>query len=303
METKIPILNPKELTKHHFGDTEWKMDIDHSHHLFHINRLEDIVNKIRFPLQPHRKTVYDFIFLTNGSSTRSKGLEQYQIEKESFFFLPAYQISTHEFMSTDAKGFFCHFDAEIFNKYFPHHTFFEDFSFLHFSGNPIVKVNERLLKDVTFIIERLEYEYINNETKHFDLITTYLLALFTELKQVTKPIDVTKKNAALKITESYKNLLSQYIYKKQRVVDYASMLSITPDHLNKCVKATIGKSSQELIAEMLLLEAKVLLKQTDLTISEIGFKLSEMNPSDFSRFFKSKTGLTPRQFKQMSDFA
>jgi YesN/AraC family two-component response regulator len=76
------------------------------------------------------------------------------------------------------------------------------------------------------------------------------------------------------------------------------MLAITPDHLNKCVKATIGKTSQELLADMIILEAKVLLKQTSLSISEIAFKFSETNPSDFSRFFKNKIGLSPKEFRQ-----
>jgi AraC family transcriptional regulator, transcriptional activator of pobA len=54
---------------------------------------------------------------------------------------------------------------------------------------------------------------------------------------------------------------------------------------------------------MLLLEAKVMLRQTNLSISEVAFKLSERNPSDFSRFFKNKTGFTPKQYKQMPDIA
>lgn len=64
------------------------------------------------------------------------------------------------------------------------------------------------------------------------------------------------------------------------------------------IKATIGKISQELLADMIILEAKVLLKQTSLSISEIVFKFSETNPSDFSRFFKNKIELSPKEFRQ-----
>jgi AraC family transcriptional activator of pobA len=50
---------------------------------------------------------------------------------------------------------------------------------------------------------------------------------------------------------------------------------------------------------MVLMEAKALLRQTSLSISEIAFKIGKEDPSDFARFFKSKAGLTPSQYRAM----
>lgn len=291
----IAPLSPRELNAHHFGE-EWTMNVHEGHDLFHINRLEDVVHKIKFPLPPHRKTVYDFFFLTQGTSTRSKGLYKSEFGARTFFFLPAYQISTHEYVSPDAKGFFCHFAPEIFNGLA---AFQEMFGFWHFWGNPTIQIDERLHQPVINILERLLTEYETHKTLNTNLIATYLLALFIELSIFQENlIDKNPQNASLRITEKYKNLLSVHIYKTSKVNDYASMLAITPDHLNKCVKATIGKTAQELLAEMMILEAKVLLKQTELSISEIAFKFSETNPSDFTRFFKSKTGVSPKEYRK-----
>jgi AraC family transcriptional regulator, transcriptional activator of pobA len=304
MKDNIPTLNnPSELDKHHFGDTEWKPHFASFSHLFHINRVEDIKDKINFPIPPHRKTVYDFLFLTEGNSQRSKGLQEYNFSKNTFFFLPAFQISTHQFLSEDVKGFFCHFDAEIFNETFQNHHIFDYFPFLRFLGEPIIEVNEASKSFIINILERLEVEYAKNNLEKFDIVASYLFTLFTEVNQFVKVADFTKKNAALRITENYKNSLSQHIYTKQRISNYADLLAISPDHLNKSVKTTTGKSAQDLLNEMLLLEAKVMLRQTNLSISEVAFKLSERNPSDFSRFFKNKTGFTPKQYKQMPDIA
>ncbi|MFY7827278.1 MAG: helix-turn-helix domain-containing protein [Flectobacillus sp.] len=296
-QQKLAPMSPRELNLHHFG-TEWKMNVTDFHHLFHINRIEEVRAKIKFPLQPHRKTVFDFILLTEGNSVRSKGLHKYEFGKNTFFFLPAYQISTHEFMSEDAQGYFCHFDSEIFNKLFPHSPFEDDFTFWHFAEDPIIEVAEEMLPPIISILDRLQAEYLSNKSFHTQLIAAYLLALFNELSVIKKSTKIASKNAALRVTERYKDLLSQYIYQTNKVSEYASMLAITPDHLNKCVKATIGKTSQELLADMIILEAKVLLRQTSLSISEIAFKFSETNPSDFSRFFKNKIGLSPKEFRQ-----
>jgi AraC family transcriptional regulator, transcriptional activator of pobA len=302
METKIPILKPHEIQKHHFGDLEWKPQFAAFEHLFQFNRIENVKDLIKFPIPPHRKMVYDFIFLTEGSSIRSKGLQEYSFSKNMFFFLPAYQITTHKMMSTDAKGFFCSFNPDILDKSFPHHTFFENFSFLTFIGNPIVEVDLATKNWVINLLERLESEYAKPEIKQFDIVSSYLFCLFNEVNQFVKTIDVSQKNAAQRITESYKNALSQHIYTKQKVTEYADLLAISPDHLGKCVRTITGKSSQELLIEMLILEAKVLIRQTNLSISEIAFKISEKNLSDFSRFFKTYTGLTPKEYRNMTDF-
>ena len=76
------------------------------------------------------------------------------------------------------------------------------------------------------------------------------------------------------------------------------MLAVSPNHLNKCVKAATGKSAQELLSEMVLLEARVLLRQTSLTVNEIAWKIGKEDPSDFIRFFKSKTGQTPTEYRK-----
>ncbi|MFM1877353.1 MAG: hypothetical protein RLZZ241_219, partial [Bacteroidota bacterium] len=124
-----------------------------------------------------------------------------------------------------------------------------------------------------------------------------LVALFSEIANHAVVNEIEQSDTALMITENYKDALSRHIYNLQLVSDYADQLNITPNHLNKCVKRTMGISAQDLLNRMLILEAKALLKQTDLQVKEIAFQLSQKNHSDFSRFFKSKTGMTPKEYR------
>lgn len=296
----VRTLKPSELDDYHFRDSGWQPVRTAVHSLFHINRIEDLHGKLQFPILPHRKTLCDFLFLTNGSTKRSKGLSEYVFSANTFFFLPAYQISTHESMSADATGFFYHFDLSVIEQIFPNNSLLGDCPFLQPSGEPLVAIEPAFVKPLTTILERLEQEYVQPQPADLSIVAVYLMALIIELKQLIQPPVAAKKNAAFRITQSYKNALTQHIYKKQHVTDYADLLAVTPDHLNKCVRTTTGKSAQDLLMDMLLLEAKVLLHQTQLPISEIAFKLSEKSPSDFSRFFKTKTGLTPKQYKQLT---
>ena len=115
----VPILSLFEKEKKFFDTSlEWEPGFPTLHRQFHINKLEDYIGHLKFPFSPHRQTVFDFLFLTKGKSTRSKGLDKYDFAENTFFFLPAYQISTHDSMSLDTEGFYCHFDMEIFNRRF-----------------------------------------------------------------------------------------------------------------------------------------------------------------------------------------
>jgi len=76
------------------------------------------------------------------------------------------------------------------------------------------------------------------------------------LNRYAEPVEKVTENSALRITQQYKNALTQYIYEKQSVSGYAEMLCVTPNYLNKCVKSATDKSAHDLLSEMILLEAK-----------------------------------------------
>ena len=300
MKTEVvPIFSLYEKEKRFFEESfVWKLSSHTLHTQFHINRLEDVVGHMNFPFPPHRQTVYDFVLLTNGTSARSKGLDKYEFGADTFFFLPAYQISAHENISADAKGFYCHFDMEIFNNKWMKPDMLTEFPFLQFNGNPLITIDETSRRHILNILSRLEEEYIQDEKFDLDIIRANLLALLLEVRKFSKQ-EKTTENSASRITQHYKNKLARYICEKHSVADYASMLAVSPNHLNKCVKAATGKSAQELLSEMMLLEAKVLLKQTSLTVNEIAWKIGKEDSSDFIRFFKSKSGFTPTEYRKM----
>jgi AraC family transcriptional regulator, transcriptional activator of pobA len=292
----IPTLRPSEMQSFHFQTIEWKSRIVlDKHPYFHINRLENIISDLNFPLPPHRKTVHDFIFLKNGYSTRSKGLDDYDFGAGSLFFLPAYQITQHDSMSADVEGFFCQFDERLFSD-LPQNYWRELLSFFDLQANPVVVLSSDMQQVVGPIFERILWLYENNTKINIELITNYLLVFLVEIKQDSLQIQKKHKTALVHTAEQYKNALTQYIYQKQTVALYADMLNVSANHLNKCVKKVFDKTAQQLLNEMLILEAKTLLKYSNLQIAEIAIKLCDQSPSNFARFFKQHTGITPKEY-------
>lgn len=305
-EIDIPMYDPfaliNKLSGHgEGGDNFSRFHIKSTSKIFHINRAEDYVRLIPSPtptdLTPFRLTVFNFIFLTKGKSIRSKGLNRYEFSENTFFFLPAYEITTHEFIDSNYEGFYCDFSIELLTQKVSQKELFEEFPFLEFNNFPLVNIAESASKYVVSILERLLVEYTEDTNCRLDILKTYLITLFTELKPFVAKSIPTSTNAASIITEQYKKALTKYICEKNKITDYAELLSVTPNHLNKCVKKTIGKSAHDLLNEMLLLEAKVLLKQSNLKVAEIAFKIGKNEVTDFARFFKTHTGMRPTEYR------
>jgi AraC family transcriptional regulator, transcriptional activator of pobA len=296
-EANVPLIPPNGMDTFHFGEfAQLPFSFSETHNLFHINRIEGLRDKLSFPLPPHRKTVYDFIFLSQGTSIRSKGLVNYEFGAGEFFFLPPYQITSHEFMSADAKGFFVHFDLEILRQHALDKKL-NDFKFLNFLSNPVIKVANAAIEPILNLFCRLENLYLETDSKAMSLIAVYVFTLLKEASVYAQVETKSQKNAATELVQRYKECLSEFIYQKQKVSDYAEYLNVSPNHLNKCVKSVTMKSAQDLLNEMMILEAKSLLKYSNLNIAEIAGKLCDQTPSNFARFFKRKTGMMPKEYK------
>lgn len=91
----------------------------------------------------------------------------------------------------------------------------------------------------------------------------------------------------------FQKLVGTHFLTTRTVADYASLLAVSPNHLNKVVKEVTGKTASDSISEMLVQEAKSLLRYTDSSIAEIAYKLDFSDPASFNRFFKGGTGETP----------
>lgn len=300
---QVPTLTPDTLGGVVFKIAGWQSMQGPTYNTFHINRIEDVRQVMKFPMPPHRKTVIDFILITHGTMIRQKGLNRYEVMGNTFFFLPAHHISFDEWMSEDVRGYYCHFDTNLLTNRWQKQDTEQEFPFLQFLGDPIVPIDNEMLTQVSLLVDRLHAEYRKNRSDSIDIYRIYLLALFTELKRAPQSgqptaTDRTDK-AASRFTQLYKNALSEFIYEKQQVAEYADLLHISPNHLNKCVKVATGQTARELLDEMLLLEARVLLAQTDLSVSEIAYRMGKQDPSNFSRFFKTKMGITPKEYRQV----
>lgn len=296
--TPIQTLSPNELVRRFSKkDRYWENSAFKDFDKFGFHRIEQARHLMTAPLPPHRKTFHDFFLVTNGTITRAKGIDSYTVASNTFCFIPAHTITFDAFGSENVEGYICHFDESIINL--EHHPFLRNLDFLNFTGYPLVDIPQECLPDILQLLHRIEQEFTGNRADKYVLIQSYLITLFLELSRFIQAEFKPVNDANTVLTERFKKLLHLHIQTRQRVTDYAELLFVTPNHLNKCIKKVTNRTASEWIDQMIILESKFLLSQSNLSIAEVAFKVGIDDQSYFGRLFKKKTGYTPREYRRM----
>jgi AraC family transcriptional regulator, regulatory protein of adaptative response / methylphosphotriester-DNA alkyltransferase methyltransferase len=93
-------------------------------------------------------------------------------------------------------------------------------------------------------------------------------------------------------------LMSGKATRRFHAQDFGARLFIHPRHLTNTLKLTLNTSVCEVMEERILAESIILLKETTLSIADIGQKFGYSEPTNFTKFFKSMTGITPLQYRK-----
>lgn len=93
-------------------------------------------------------------------------------------------------------------------------------------------------------------------------------------------------------------LLVEENFRSERFLEfYAKQLGVTPKHLSRTIKSQTGQTAVEWIEQFVILEAKVLLKSSNLNVQQISELLHFPSQSFFGKYFKKFTGISPREFR------
>lgn len=127
----------------------------------------------------------------------------------------------------------------------------------------------------------------------------YLMgALWTDRLSEAKKNENEVSTRSRIILEDFLLLVRDHHTKERSLSFYADKLYLTPKYLSKLVKSVSGKSAHEWIDSFVILEAKNLLKYSDMSIKTIVYELNFPNQTTFYRFFKTKTGMTPSEYRK-----
>lgn len=263
--------------------------------LLEILPFEDHLKNAEHIQFPHRHDFYYLLYITSGKGTHTIDFKTYPIVNNQLFFMSPGQVHEWDLPPT-TKGYTLFFTKELFssrdfkieNEWSFFHNFFDDAVFT------IPKTEQKSI-ELLFSTILKEYELnLRNQDKITKSLTAALLYKIDELLQQKKKIEGENNSD---IIRRFDLLIDQNFIKEHQLDFYADKLTITPNYLNALCKKNLNKSAKELLSGRLLLEAKRLIKHSNLSINEIADYLNFNSSSYFVRFFSKHEQLTPFQFK------
>jgi AraC-like DNA-binding protein len=142
-----------------------------------------------------------------------------------------------------------------------------------------------------------EIKNLQNDSSHFLRALLYQLLVLLN-RSYAKQNALQSDTYIHPVLFRFRSLLEENYISHRRVVDYLQLLQVSAAQLNKFCRLYMGITAQQMIHHKLISEAKRLLKATTDDVSDIAYRLDFSDPSNFNRFFRSITGLSPRQYRQ-----
>lgn len=134
-----------------------------------------------------------------------------------------------------------------------------------------------------------------------EVIQHLVLALLNEAlcirnqKQASTPPHLSRQEDIL---HRFLTLINKYGKRERNIAYYADKLCLTPRYLGTVIREASGQTVMQWINQAVILEAKVMLKHSDLLVYQISDELNFPNPSFFSKFFRRMTGMTPAEYQK-----
>lgn len=271
-----------------------------AHRSLLVQRLEPYLQKHYASLhRPHRHSFFHFVMFTKGTGTHTIDFEKFVVQPYQMYFMRPGQVHSWHFEGA-VDGYIVHFYEELLSAFLYNSHYLERFHFT--SGNTsegICQLPLPLQSRVTQIFEDLLQEAAEQKEQHIDMIRLKLLELFILVERNCFSNNNTNvPQQKLTVLRSFQQLIDKHYKELKLPKDYAELLYITPNHLNALCQDLVGKTAGDLIRERILLEAKRLLTNAGMTITEIAYNLNFQDNSYFVRFFKKGVGMTPEEFRK-----
>ncbi|SHJ63791.1 Helix-turn-helix domain-containing protein [Reichenbachiella agariperforans] len=182
----------------------------------------------------------------------------------------------------------------------------KQFGFFGYATNEALHVSDRE-KETIFSIFKIIDEELRSRIDDFsqDVIISQIELLLNYSNRYYKRQFITRKVVNNDLLQKLEEILDDYFNNNKTltqgiptVQSLAEQLNISSSYLSDLLRSLIGQSAQHYIHSKLIEKAKEKLSTTNFTVSEIAYELGFEHAQSFSKLFKTKTNLSPLEFRQ-----
>ncbi len=262
------------------------------------------------PVDGSVSLVFDFysISLKRGFTTRFKyGQQSYDFDEGVMFFISpgqvfGFELEKHSTQKPSGWMILIHPDF-LWNTSFA--KTIRQYEYFNYSVHEALYLSDKEEIMITGIAQYMEGEYhANIDTFSQGVMIAQLELLLTYADRFYHRQFITRRISNHQILNRLEDILTEYfnndglVTKGLPTVHYiAETLHLSPNYLSGLLTVLTGKSTQQHIHDKLIEKAKEKLSATNLSVSEIAYGLGFEHPQSFSKLFKTKTNLSPLDFR------
>ncbi|MBD5358141.1 MAG: AraC family transcriptional regulator [Bacteroides sp.] len=239
---------------------------------------------------------------TAGSGKISIDLREYELKRNSLIMI---QPKNYIYLSKYSKDFKCSVlicSKHVVENVLPKLTDILPF-LLQNRTLPVTQLSEEEATGIRHFYEFIKSKLHGPRTRfEKQKINSLLQAIFYELMDIkeahSSKVVESSRTRKEEIMAKFIIAVSEEFRTERQVAYYAQKLCISPKHLSSVVKEISGRTAGEWIENYVVMESKILLKTTDMTIQEIAVYLNFANQSFFGKYFKQHTGCSPTSYRK-----
>lgn len=253
--------------------------------------------------EPYRAESYAIVYIKEGGVRLNTGLVSWDVDAPSIITLgPSvirYFTKSSDVLKMDViffkDTFLLERHADLF--FLARYDFFEN-SDLH-----VLSLDESSVTRFSKIFELIQLTQATANYHQGEIIRSYIFALIYEIDAYYRQ-RMSGQATSLKghpLFAKFRHLLSSNYMYEHKLDFYADHLHVTPKSLSAAIKKKTGKSAGKWINDTIVLEAKVLLQNKTLTVSQISGMLHFSDQSVFGKFFRANTGMAPVEYRKKAN--
>ncbi len=252
--------------------------------------------------KPYKFTSLGLILITKGTCEITVNLEPTLIKRDDIIIvLPSqlFEIIEH---SEDFSVQAIFIDSDLIIEAGFHVKSNNLVEFLSSKYPKIISLDKKVVRDMRYNLNKISKYTIKNDNLFAkDLVLHHFSVLMYEMgdfyNRAVKAKSTIKEVRKEELAKQFLYLVSTHFKRQRNVQFYADEMFISRKHLTKIIVEVFNKSPKQIIAEAIILEAKVLLKNPKYSVSDVVTDLNFVDTSVFSKFFKNYTAMSPSVFK------
>jgi AraC-like DNA-binding protein len=252
----------------------------------------------------HKHDFYSILFFTGGKGNLRVNNISYKIQPNTVCLIAPNQSHSFEEL-TEAEGEILFICQDYYVEEFSYIRLLNVFSCTsQLPGNfcnPCIHVADKDVKAISDLISSVssEYESYSPSNNSVTILRSLINILLLRLSDINDELSKVSVDGSTIMIHELSQLIDSSFIKEHHLGFYTSAFNISEKQLNDVCNKYFNCGLKKILKDRLMQEARKLLISTELSVSEISYKLNYEDNSYFNKVFRKETGLTPKKFRDI----